>query len=89
MAQIEAEIIPLGGKYYGTDIRLETDDGREAYITVWVNKVSDYKPSERELEGWDEERDGPYEICDDHYETKTGFEISKCIVEAINKRSDF
>lgn len=86
MATLHARLLPLEGKYYGSRIELTRSDGRdgdEAWIVCWINSVSDYKPSERELEGWDEEEFGPYEISDDHYESQTCLTICNKIVETL------
>lgn len=80
-----AEIEPLSGKYYGSHIALKGPDGATDLIEVWV--MGDYKPSERELEAWDEDEYGPYEINDSHYETQFGYEVCKLIVGAINGAS--
>lgn len=77
-----AEIAPLSGKYYGSRINLIGPDDEKDLIEVWLS--GDHKPSERELEAWDEDEYGPYEICDSHYETQFGYEVCKLIVGAIN-----
>lgn len=81
-----AKLEPLGGKYYGSHITLQGPDEHDRdLIEVWVS--GDHDPSERELEGWDEDEYGPYEICDSHYETAFGYEVCKIIVDAINRVS--
>jgi hypothetical protein len=92
--KIKARIADIDRKYYGTEIVLTSEEGRTAYFTVWVNSISDYTPSEREIDHVGEdgkfyyyEDDGElfeYEICDDHYETQTAYNICKVIVEALN-----
>lgn len=42
-----AEILPLEGKYYGTYIRLQLDDGTETIFSIWSEGGGD--PSQREL----------------------------------------
>jgi hypothetical protein len=81
---LRADLAPLEGKYYGSKIVLRTDDGHEEWIMVWVNSVTDFTPSERELEGWDVEEYGEYEVCDNHYETQGAYLICKRIVETLN-----
>lgn len=44
---MEAEILPLKGKYYGTEICV-TDGKYDTIISVWCN--ADFAPSDRELE---------------------------------------
>jgi hypothetical protein len=44
---MEAQILPLGHKYYGTVVRID-DDGRSYEITLWDS--GDYIPSDRELQ---------------------------------------
>lgn len=92
--KIKAEILPNDRKYYGTVIKLTNEEGREAHIEVWINGISNYLPSKREVDFIGEDgkpyirdEDGEvfeYEICDDHYETQTAFDICKKIVEALN-----
>lgn len=81
---VRAELLPLKGKYYGSEIALYDAEGDHTdTIQVWVFG-NDYTPSERELEGWDEEEYGPYEVCDSHFESRLGYEICQRIVKAIN-----
>jgi hypothetical protein len=85
MTKLVAELVPLGGKYYGTEIVLINDEtNTKAYFQVWINEISDYRPSERELRGWDEQENGPYEICDNHYETDTAYKVCLAIEKALN-----
>ena len=82
-SNLKAELLPLEGKYYGSRIALRSDDGQvDDQIEIWI--MGDYTPSERELEGWDEEEYGPYEVCDTHFESALGYEVCKFIVAAIN-----
>lgn len=93
MAKLTAKLVPNDRKYYGTIIELEVEGRQPASIEVWINSVSDGKPSSRE---YDFERDGKfytvdpeygpeeYEICDDHYETATALQVCNKIVEALN-----
>jgi len=93
--KIKAEIMPNDRKYYGTEIQLTNEEGKTASFVVWVNSISDYVPSEREIDFvgedgkfyWRDEHDNSvweYEICDDHYETQTALNICNKIVEALN-----
>jgi hypothetical protein len=81
---LRAEIEPLDGrKYYGSSVALKDASGEtKDAVVVWV--MGDYTPSERELEAWDEEEYGPYEVCDSHFESALGYEICQAIVKAIN-----
>lgn len=81
--RLKAELLPLEGKYYGSRIALRSDDGRvDDQVVIWI--MGDYTPSERELEGWDEEEHGPYEVSDSHFESALGYAICLQIVAAIN-----
>jgi hypothetical protein len=81
---MKAEIAPLEGKYYGTQIEVSHPHG-DFYFTVWFS--GDRKPSKRQLkhEGlklkdWKEGDFG----CDGHYESKDCYEICEIIVDALN-----
>lgn len=93
--KIHAELKPLSGKYYGSEIALTNENGGEALIQVWINGVGDNIPSERELgdhyhqndQGqWIDEHGYGYEICNDHYESQIALQVSQAIVDAINSR---
>lgn len=43
---MKAELLPLNGKYYGTEIQV-TDGDKDTVFKIWCN--ADYKPSDREL----------------------------------------
>jgi hypothetical protein len=79
---LEAKILPLDGKYYGTCVELTTDDGTSSWIQIWHTDSS--KPSEREIADWE----GEYEICDSHYESQTAYEVAQKIVEMLNRKPD-
>ena len=72
-----AYILPLEGKYYGTEI----DVGDTGLIEIWgVDKTGE--PSQRELDTWgDEEGD----ICDSHYEDAGDLKVASVIVKALNE----
>ena len=97
---MKAIIRPIEGKYYGTEIDIQTDSGREAHLRVWV---ACGEPSIRELQergftkdDWENNVDiddgwGGKEkirnagfLCDSHYECKESLEIAQKIVSAIN-----
>jgi hypothetical protein len=44
---MDARILPLDGKYYGTEISIVNDDGEAFYFKIWND--SNYEPSDREL----------------------------------------
>ncbi len=46
---MKARLLPLKGKYYGTEIEIIDDEGFEYVIRLW-NSVN-YEPSDRELDG--------------------------------------
>lgn len=95
---MKAELAPLEGKYYGTEVRILPTDEKEfseGHLLIWV--AGNHKPSERELEGY-ELKDGKwqlydkeldewfeYEICDSHYETETSLALAMALIEAVNK----
>jgi len=71
-----ANILPLKGKYYGTEVALETGE----IITVWVGPNKNYIASERErINGW-----GPGDGFD-HVESARDYKISQIICEALTK----
>ena len=80
---ISAKLLPLEGKYYGTRVEITTDEGCTSWVMIWHNDSSG--PSSRELEGWDVEEYGEYEICDSHYETATDLLIAETIVKVVNE----
>jgi hypothetical protein len=82
---MKAELKPLDGKYYGTEVSITSDDNKgfgEGLIQIWV--MGNWEPSRRELEGYPDEYGDEFEICDSHYETETGLKIAELLVEAIN-----
>jgi hypothetical protein len=86
---MKAELKPLDGKYYGTEVSITKDgddpgDFGEGLIQIWV--MGNWEPSKRELEGYPDEYGDDFEICDSHYETETGLEIAELLVEAVNTK---
>jgi hypothetical protein len=80
--RMKAWILPLEGKYYGTQIQLEN----ESILEVWL--MDGWKPSKRQLEKWDmtyEEAQEDDQMCDSHYETEFGFSVAEAIVDALQK----
>lgn len=97
---MNAKLLPLKGKYYGTEIEITDDRGTAHIITLWDN--GSYVPSERELDGISEDDwranvvqyvDPDYgeiraqdvvEVCDSHFESKETYELALSIMSAIN-----
>lgn len=88
---MKAKILPLKGKYYGTEIIIEHDGDKEYYIKLWGGDDRDeynYKPSEREVacaREYAEDDEDVFEYIDfSHMESVTTYRIAKLIVDAIN-----
>lgn len=82
---MKAEVLPLDGKYYGTEVLIYTDDGSKWLTTIWVGRG---KPSRREYEQCTEcECDG--KSCDmidySHYESEDSLRLAEIFSEAVNK----
>ena len=96
---MDAKILPLYGKYYGTKIKIESGPASGSFIGVWVPTG---EPSDREIESWGFTRsdwvnnvmvdDGwggkaPIQsldyVCDSHYESDISLRIASAIVEAL------
>ena len=95
---MKAEILPLSGKYYGTEIKV-SDGQHEHHFKLWSN--ASFEPSDRELgdictiEQWrrDEEIDNGGEVWtakdfidvgDGHFESRETYKLAQIITEAIN-----
>jgi hypothetical protein len=78
-----AKILPLDGKYYGTDIELS--DGK--IINIWVTDDKDWNtPSHRQLEYWDctlEDAIGDGLMSDSHFECDRCLSIAVKLVESL------
>jgi len=98
---MKAYIEELSGKYYGTEITVDFEDGSETTFRIWN---SNGNPSDRELATWGHTRrqweenelvdngwDGKSRIrsldllSDSHYEDQRTYELAKLIVDSINK----
>lgn len=85
-----ARLLPLKGKYYGTEVEITNDNGNIYTIKLWNNGV--YEPSDRELDGictieeWRKDRD-LREVCDSHFESRETHEMALTIVALINGKS--
>lgn len=72
-----AKIKPLHGKYYGTEIELDTGQT----ITIWCPDYNDFKPSIRELNsGWTED------MGMDHQEDVHSYELAKIVCQALTDK---
>ena len=83
---MNAELLPLDGKYYGTQVLLK--DGKNVCnIPIWFSQHS--KPSKRQLEAWDNLTDEELSdlISDAHFETQENLKIAEIIVNAINSQT--
>lgn len=73
---MRAELIPLDGKYYGTEIRLDFEDGgKEEFIILWES--GDNNLSEREIEqnGFTKEQYHNNELVDDGHGKKIRIQL--------------
>ena len=95
---VDAHIMPLEGKHYGTQIRIVLDNGKWTYLTVWL---SGGEPSDEALKEWGTDRagweanievedcwDGTAPIqsvfpCDSHYQSQYELEVCQQIVRAL------
>jgi len=98
-----AKLLPLEGKYYGTEIEIEFSNSQKEIITIWLRKG---EPSERALaefdlttkEWMDNKNFDPSlgikddfrdYFCDDHHETEIDLIVANKIIETLNpKRKD-
>lgn len=91
---MKAELLPLTGKYYGTEIRLTDDAGGASTLRIWHQ--ADPEPSERELKSLED--DGPYLLTQEerdeayrdlvsggHYESATSLRVARIIVDALSE----
>lgn len=76
---IEVEILPLGGKYYGTEIKV----GQGSFRIWGCGKENDYTPSSRETDGLEEGEE--FETCDNHYEKQQDYEIALVVEKALRE----
>jgi hypothetical protein len=85
---IKAELAPLGGKYYGSDVIINSDDIRSE-IRFW--KTYGYPPSKRQLEYWGmslEEATADLMMCDSHYESEYTYQLCMELIGRINSQND-
>lgn len=101
---MKAHIRDLQGKYYGTIVVFEADNGEESSLKIWVYGK---EPSNREIESWgytkkdwdenieiDDGWMGTVKIreadclCDGHFESKESLKIAQIIVKALNEISN-
>jgi hypothetical protein len=96
---MDAEILPLVGKYYGTTIRINNGMAKGRDIKLWFDSG---EPSDRELatrgytrDEWESNIDvddgcggiSPIKscglICDSHYECQETYRVAQAIVDAL------
>ena len=80
MTNLNAVLLPLTGKYYGTKVEISNGDWTE-YIVIWLPG----KLSKRELEKSDTS-DLSEIISDGHYESDNSLKIAELIVDTINQK---
>ena len=82
--KLQAKILPLKGKYYGTEISITSPDEPRLNASIEV-LISDpeWLPSERELGDESLEEWKEY-CCDNHYESRLGYRVCQIIEQAIN-----
>jgi len=71
---MKAKLRPLKGKYYGTEIEIDFEDGSDKEIIKFWN-TDGFEPSIRELQK---------DITDSHFENKLTYERAIRVVSAIN-----
>lgn len=98
---MDANILPLGGKYYGTRIEITSGLLKGNIINVWF---ASGQPSDRELASWGHTRAewdtnacvdvGEGVLCpirqygyigDSHYECQETYKVALAIVDALKK----
>jgi hypothetical protein len=90
---MKAELKPLAGKYYGTEIEITDGPLKDLSFKLWKSTGN---PSDRELEKNDytrEQLDKKKEllmdlICDCHYESQETYQLAKDIVGFLNTTND-
>jgi hypothetical protein len=98
---MKAELKPLAGKYYGTEIEITDGSLRDLSFKLWKSTGN---PSDRELEKYGYTREhwennevtdtqlGKFAvkdldiICDSHYESQEVYHLAKAIVNFINSQ---
>lgn len=83
---MKAEVLPLRGKYYGTEVLIHLDDGSEWKTLFYVNRGL---PSRREYEqcvGCSECEGDSCDMIDySHYESEMSLKLAEIFAEAVNK----
>lgn len=93
--KIKAELLPLIGKYYGSEIEITGEEGYEGRIKVWLPYLEYNREaiSKRELDNIEIfEGEDPEEVFENslpdwdysHSENKLTHEVCLAIVEALN-----
>ena len=93
---MKATLLPLLGKYYGTEIEVDFEDNpnsNKEIITLWDS--TGFVPSIRYLEyydytqeDWDKNKVCEDFICDSHFESKLTYERALKLVNLINSSKE-
>ena len=93
MRTLNARLLPLSRKYYGSEIELSISGKFVGTVTVWLDADDDVRTglnamSRRELSSChyssiDEAFEDGYP-CDCHYETKLGYQVATAITKALS-----
>ena len=93
---MKATLLPLLGKYYGTEIEIYFEDDPNSHtetLTLW--DTTGFIPSIRYLEkygytqeDWDSGRTDDDFICDSHFESKLTYERALKLVNLINSSKE-
>lgn len=83
---MDAKILPLDGKYYGTKIEYRNPQGKVHTIELW--DCNDYQPSQRELTQYDvslsQWRDDGM-CCDTHFESAFTYDLAMYLADCLHK----
>jgi hypothetical protein len=84
---MKAELKPLQGKYYGSQITIIQEDGSKNEINVWIHDKR-LIPSQRELErgGYKNNKEACEDdhLIDTHFESDIGHKIYLKIIDTLN-----
>lgn len=80
---MKAKLRPLNGKYYGTEIEIDFQDGSDKEVIKFWN-TDGFEPSIREISDCDDEESIKEIMCDSHFESKLTYERACKVIDAIN-----
>jgi hypothetical protein len=84
---MKAKLLPLKGKYYGSEIEITTEfpSWPLTHIKIWCN--ADYVPSNRQLKklGISLKEVGSGELCWSHMESEFSYQLAEYLVDCIEK----